>query len=339
MYPRRRRGTTAPLANRGASEYLCVMHPYLISIDGPNGPAGVPFYGVMIMLAFTLGFIHVQLRAPRIGVHPERLMGVYLSAAVGGLVGARVLYLIAVEGPLALLNPSALFAAGGFAYYGGVLGGAAAVFALAYLKGMNGWKLADLLAPALVLGLGVGRLACFFAGCCHGAEAPVSPELVHLVDPGFLHGVIYLDPHFPWITTEFFDGVGRLKRVPLYPTQLWSVTAGLSLWALLTVVWTRRRFDGQVAGLMLILEPIARIFIESFRADQRGYAVRFPVPQAVADWLPGLTEAGEHLNGATAGLTTSQTIGLTMMVAGALILATGPRRGLAAETPIEAPED
>ncbi len=315
------------------------MLPYIIELQTPTGPFQIPTYGTMMTFAFTLAFIHVHLRAKRIGVHPDRLIPIYLAAAAGGLLGSRLLYLIAVEGPLSLFDPSKVFAAGGFAFYGGFLGGAAGVFALARTLELNGWKLADLLAPALLLGMGIGRMGCFFAGCCHGAIAPHSLELQPLMTEGVLHGEIWLDSGFPFIITEFHDGVGRLQHQPLYPTQLWSITALLGLSGLLSWVWTRRLFDGQVTGMLLILEPISRIFIESFRADHRGYALTWPVSAEFADSfpLPGMTRAGTALNTAVIGLTTSQAIGLCMVALGTFLLATRWRLGVAPEVPI--PED
>ncbi len=313
------------------------MLPYLVEVTTPNGPFGVSSYGTIIVLAFTLAFLWVHLRAPRIGLHPDRLMGVYLAAAAGGVLGSRVLYMIAVD-PASLLSPSQWLSSGGFAFYGGLIGGAAGVFTLAHFQGLQGWKLADLLAPGLVLGLGIGRFACFFAGCCHGAEAPMGAAPVSLLPEGLLHGQLFWSDRFPFLTAQFDAGVGRLLHTPLYPTQLWATTAGLSLWALLAWVHGRRRFDGQVIGLMLIFEPIARFLIESFRADHRGYAFTFPLSPALAERFPGLAQAGDSLGEPMMGVTTSQAIGLVMIVLGAVILVVKRRDGVSPETPVKEEE-
>jgi phosphatidylglycerol:prolipoprotein diacylglycerol transferase len=306
------------------------MLPYLFEVGTPTGPFRVPAYGSLLVLAFTLAFLWVHARAPKIGLHPDRLMGVYLAAAGGGILGSRLLYMIAVD-PASLLKPSEWLSSGGFAFYGGLLGGAAGVFALAAVQGLQGWKLADLLAPGLVLGLGIGRLACFFAGCCHGAEAPIGADPVGLLPEGLLHGQIFWSDRFPFLTTQFDDGVGRLLHVPLYPTQAWSVVAGLSIWALLAWRHHHRRFDGQVVGTMLIVEPIARFLIESFRADHRGYAFTFPLSPELAARFPGLAQAGTTLGEPMMGVTTSQALGLGMIVVGGLILGLRRRAGVAPE--------
>jgi phosphatidylglycerol:prolipoprotein diacylglycerol transferase len=285
------------------------MHPYLYDV----GSSQLPSYGVLVALAFVVAFLMVHGRAAEAGVDADRLPPVYLAAGLGGLLGARALYLVAVN-PAGLLDPSAWVASGGMAYYGGVIGGFAALVVVAVITKIPLLPLFDLAAPALVVALGIGRMGCFFAGCCHGAVAPIGPDPSMVLGGGFLDGEVWWSGVFPFITTEFHAGVGRLHDVPLYPTQLWSALAGLSVGSLLAWAWSHRRFDGQIAASMLMIEPVFRIAIESFRADHRGVAV--PLPDAVVGWLPGLSRASSAVDG-SGGLTTSQTIGLLMMLAGA----------------------
>lgn len=376
------------------------MFPRLFE-TGPG--AGPGTYGLFIGLALSAAFLLVHLRAPRVGFHPDKMIMNYVAAAVGGLLGARFLYVLSVVGldtprVLALVGVLTLYALGvslwangkdwaqgrflgitfggmgaiaalavavdwaagagglltagarfvselfstgqgGFAFYGGVIGGAIAVLFTSGLTGLNGWKLADLAAPAVVLGLGVGRMGCFFAGCCHGAVAPIGANPTGLVPEGTLHGQIWWSDVFPFLTLEFHDGVGRLLHQTLYPTQLWSAVVGVSLAALLSWFWTHRRFDGQVAAVMLVIEPPTRAFIESFRADHRGYAVTFEVSESVASWLPGLTEAGSSMGSTTAGLTTSQFLGGCMVVLGLALLVLRRNAGREAEVSQEDAEE
>lgn len=288
------------------------MHPYLLHTD----TAALPAYGVIVALAFTAAFLLVHARAERAGIEPDKLLPVYLAAGVGGLLGARALFLLAVN-PGGLLDPSAWLASGGMAYYGGVLGGLAAIVGVALATKIPLLPLFDLAAPALVLALGIGRLGCFMAGCCHGAVVDMGPDPTALLPAdGFLHGQIWLSSQFPFFATEFDAGTGGVASItgrPLYPTQLWSSIAGLGVGGALAALWERRRFDGQVAATMLLVEPIFRIAIEAFRADHRGVAVA--LPQSLTSLFPGLSQAAGR-GSDVAGLTTSQAIGLAMMIAG-----------------------
>ncbi len=299
------------------------MWPYLAKF----GEQPIGTYGLFIVIAFSLAIAYVQLRAPRVGFHPDKLIGVYVAAFVGGMFGARVLYMFAVEptrtfeNPLTILSPTG----GGFAFYGGLIGGGALVIAYAAQQGFNGWKLADILLPAVVLGHGVGRMACFFAGCCHGVAAPHVEEGFALFGHAFSGGEIWFSSQFPFVATEFLhpETRSRIVGVPLYPTQLWTAVTGVTLFAALAWAWTKRRFDGQIAALALMTEPVVRVFVEAFRSDHRGYAFTFPVNETIAGWFPGMTQAGDTLAGGSAvmGLTTSQFIGLGMVIVGVAIYA------------------
>lgn len=284
------------------------------------GPQPVNTYGVFIVLAFSAAFLLIHTRAQRAGVDPDRLIVGYISAAVGGMIGGRVLYAISVDWKHTLAEPwSMVSSCSGFAFYGGVIGGAIGVLVFALVGRLPVWKLADLAAPAVVLGLGVGRMACFFAGCCHGAIAPTPATPVGMFPSWFTGGQLWLSSTAPFLTAEFHGGVGRIHDVPLYPTQLWSAFTGLALASFLAWRWTKRRFDGQIAALTLLVEPPFRILIESFRADERGYVVSWPVSERLAAWFPGMSQAGEQLGGHLVGITTSQGIGLALMCGGAAI--------------------
>jgi phosphatidylglycerol:prolipoprotein diacylglycerol transferase len=373
------------------------MFPTLIEIGDGTSPVGVHTYGMFIVLAFSAAFLLVHFRAARVGIHPDRLVINYLAAAVGGLLGARVLYTasvvfgtglsfllggaflagwavagtiwarrqaesggsglvpvlasiggtavlalgaLALQGQLAVAADFAVqvvsLGSGGFAVYGGVLGGAVAVLLLSQAMGLNGWKAADLAAPAVLLGMSVGRLGCFFAGCCHGAVAPIGDDPTGLLPEGLLHGQVWLSSVFPFVTLEFHDGVGRLLHQPLYPTQLLEFSLNGVLAGLLAWRWLHRRFDGEIAALALIVQPPARMLSEAFRADERGYAFTFSVSDTVASIFPGMTRAGESM-GAEMGFTTSQTFGFGMMLLGVALLVM--RRNAGREPEVEVVPD
>jgi len=295
------------------------MLPTLYEVDINGQTMGIHPYGIFILLAFCSAFILAHLRALRVGIHPDRLLPVYVSAAVGGMIGGRLLYAIAVEPAETLANPLSLFGFSGFAVYGGVIGGTITVAMTAVFTGIPALKLADIAAPAVIVGMGVGRIGCFFAGCCHGAVANIGDAPIGLIPEGTLHGQLWLSNVFPFLTQEFNDGVGRLHDLPLYPTQIWDATLLLGLTAMLVAMYPYRKFDGQIAATALILQPPIRIFVELFRADERGYVIQWEVSEAMAARFPGMVLAGADLSGGTMGLTTSQTLGLVAMGGGVVL--------------------
>jgi phosphatidylglycerol---prolipoprotein diacylglyceryl transferase len=312
------------------------MLPTLYEVDINGQPIGLHPYGMFILLAFCSAFILAHLRAMRVGIHPDRLLPVYVSAAVGGMIGGKILYAFAVQPAETLADPMSLLSFSGFAVYGGVIGGALTVAATAVFLGIPPLKLADIAAPSVVVGMGVGRIGCFFAGCCHGAVANIGETPRGLIPEGTLHGQLWLSNVFPFLTQEFNDGVGRLHDLPLYPTQIWDATLLLGLTALLLALYPYRKFDGQIAATALILQPPIRILVETFRADERGYVMQWEVSESMARRFPGMVQAGADLSGGTMGITTSQTLGLVAMGLGVVLFVVLARffPGVAPEIPI-----
>jgi len=314
------------------------MWPKLYDMDGPTGNYDVNTYGVMIVLAFSAAFLLVHVRALRIGLNPDRLVGAYVSSAVGGILGGHLGYALTVAAARTFSDPLSLMQFSGFMLYGGIAGGVIAVGLYAVAAKIDVWKLADLAGPAILIGIAVGRLGCFFAGCCHGAVAPLGSDPIGLLPESF-PGQMWLSDRFPFLALQFEQGVVRpeLLDLPLYPTQLWHSLGCFVLVVFLWWLWDRRTFDGQIAALTLMLEPPLRMFTEAFRADHRGYVVSWHVsPELAAKLPPGLTQAGEHLGATVAGITTSQGIGILLIAAGAAIYMARRRAGVSAEAPVRA---
>lgn len=141
------------------------MHPILFRI----GPITVHTYGVLLAVAVWLAIARAARQAPRLGVAPGRLTDFCLWVVVGGLVGARLVY-IAQHWPVYRDAPWEILRIdhGGLVFYGGLLGGVVTGAALKHRWRLPGWATADLLVPYLALAQALGRIGCFFNGCCYG---------------------------------------------------------------------------------------------------------------------------------------------------------------------------
>lgn len=241
------------------------MHPTLISWNG----VGLHTWGLMITVAFAAAILVTAGRARSVGIDPDKLVPVYVASPILGLAGARLLHFMFAEPEVFFKDPMAYFdmGQGGFAFYGGVI--LASFLGLAYARavGLPLLKVADLCAPNILLGLAFGRIGCFFAGCCHGAatSAHVTGTLVTLQG-----GAVVTVAGFPYVALIYVPhvGVGDLFHVPLYPTQPWESIGAFALFFFLSWWWRgRRAFDGQVAGLALVLYAFLRYAVESFRGD------------------------------------------------------------------------
>ena len=142
-----------------------------------SDPQGLPIrgYGMMLLVAVVSGVGMGMYRARRMGINPELIMSLAFWLFVSGLVGARMFYLIEYWDKLIAGKSFAQqFAAvvsineGGLVVYGMLVVGGLALIAFIYRYRVPGLALSDLIAPSVVLGLGLGRIGCFLNGCCFG---------------------------------------------------------------------------------------------------------------------------------------------------------------------------
>ncbi len=331
------------------------MWPTLYTQTTPFGELPYNTWGLMIMLAFLASAVLAARRCEAVGIDPDIMGGMVGLSAASGLAGARLLHFLMSEDRAAFFaNPLVYFnlSRGGFAFYGGFL--LAAVMGVLYARqrGVDVWKFADACAPAVMIGLSVGRLGCFFAGCCHGARFALPPDATALLPEAFSGGQLYAFASFPWVGMVTHGGVG-LNDAPVYPTQLWEALAALVICGVCLVSFRWRRFDGQVMATMLVLYALWRPVNESMRGDAVRGTIGLSHGQLLGTVLLGLAAIGllsdarrrtawavtlvvglglvAALPGAAVMLTTSQIVSLFVGVAGLGLAVAGAAHGFVPE--------
>ena len=149
---------------------------------------------------------------------------------------------------------------GGLAYYGGLIMAAGYAYYFTRKHKIPWWRVADLAAPPILLGLFFGRLGCFLNGCCYGKETT-----------SFL-GIRFPVGSTPWRAQYDAHLIHpRQDMFPVHPTQLYESLGCLVLFVITYYfVRPRKKQEGQVLGAMLILYGILRSVCEIFRNDERG---------------------------------------------------------------------
>jgi phosphatidylglycerol:prolipoprotein diacylglycerol transferase len=225
------------------------MFPKLLEL----GPVTLYSYGVLLAAAYLLGLQLALTRARAAGLDPAKVMDLGIWVIVSALVGAKAL-LILIDLPSFLADPSQIFSlvrsAGVF--YGGLILAVAVGFWFMWKHGLPLWRTADLFAPGIALGHVIGRMGCFFAGCCYGRPTDL-PWAVTFTSP---------------LAAEI---VGTPLHVPLHPTQLYESFAELAiLLGLLAFEKRGRAFPGRTFWAYMLVYGITRFVIEGFRGDPRG---------------------------------------------------------------------
>jgi phosphatidylglycerol:prolipoprotein diacylglycerol transferase len=119
-------------------------------------------------LAFAFGFIAagavIGKRLTELGKPPDWAYEIVFAALLGGLIGARLDFLIENYADVKDDLLGSIFSGSGLVWYGGAIGGAIGVSAWAWWRGMLNWGLADLCASSLALGYAIGRIGCQLSG-------------------------------------------------------------------------------------------------------------------------------------------------------------------------------
>lgn len=218
------------------------MHSVLFKI----GSVTIYSYGAMIALGMLAALALAYYRVKKAGLQTDMVWNIALYGILGGLVGAKLLYIITELGAI-IENPALLLDVGnGFVIYGGIIGGVLTVWLYCKVKKVSFMDYLDPVIPAVPLAQAFGRIGCFFAGCCYGKATD------------------------GWCGVVFPAGSLAPAGVPLIPTQLLSAAGDLLIVALMLLVSRHRKYRGQVAAWYMLLYGVGRFLIEFLRNDPRG---------------------------------------------------------------------
>jgi phosphatidylglycerol---prolipoprotein diacylglyceryl transferase len=227
------------------------VYPTLFRI----GHFPVATYGVVVAVAFLAAGSLAARGFRERGLLPDHAWNMLFYALVAGFLGAKI-YFVLVNGPQALMSR------GGFVWYGGFIGGAAAVLWVIRREKLPLGMTADALAPALALGHGIGHIACFFSGDSYGipSDLPWAVAFRTGAPPstaGNLRRVFGVD-----VPASIPDDV----LLSVHPTMLYSAAALLAIAGVLWLYRRRSGLPGRLFALYLVLAATERFLVEFVRA-------------------------------------------------------------------------
>ncbi len=222
------------------------MHPVLFKF----GPIEIRFYGLMYVIAILVGtyLIKKEVKRKGIGLTPDAVTNLVLLTVAGGIIGARLYYVVFNMGYY-LANPLEIPAVwhGGLAIHGGLMGGASAAWF--YLRSANVafWRTSDAVAPAIILGQAFGRFGNFMNGDAHG-----------------------MPTNLPWgvvFPRESIAGA-EFPGIPLHPVMLYEMLINFGIFCFLWFYLRKRQSrDGFLFASYIALYSMGRFFVEGLRAD------------------------------------------------------------------------
>lgn len=209
------------------------------------GSLTISWYGILVATGFLAGLWNASRRAVTVGIPAEQILDLGPWLVIGGIVGARLLYVVSYWSDYFSHQPFwEIFMVhhGGLVYYGGLFGAVIGGYYYLHRKRMPFLKTADILAPSLALGHAIGRVGCLMNGCCYGRPTPLPWAI-----------------HFP--AGHETCGVG------VHPAEIYDTLANLGLFLALAWLFGRKKFDGWIFALYLIGYSVMRTGVEIFRGD------------------------------------------------------------------------
>jgi phosphatidylglycerol---prolipoprotein diacylglyceryl transferase len=254
-------------------------------------------YGVMLVLGFFCAVALMRFLAQRSGLDGEVFVNAALIALVTGIIGARLSHVLEnLEdftrpelGLFGNLKNVVNMRSGGLTYYGGFLLATPCTILYGVMKKVPLRLGMDIVAPALMIGLGFGRVGCFLNGCCHGTECEL-PWAVRfpyysnayldqadggqiMVPPELQADTVGGNPRpVPWGEVHkrgpVAERIAHAQRsLPVHPAQLYSTITAWMLAAMLVAYFTLPHVPGRVFALMLMLEGATRFLLELLRTE------------------------------------------------------------------------
>ncbi len=234
------------------------MFPELLRI----GDFQITSFGAMVAAAFLVAFWVSGMEFERKGISRRLHEHVFLASLLGGVLGAKLLFLVE-NVPLSdlLSHPTHyLLLRGGLTFYGGFFLAFLAFFVVVKKHGESFWKVLDATAPALAIAYATGRVGCFLVGDDYGIASTL-----------------------PWAMAFPKGSPPTLEAV--HPTQLYE-TIIMSL--VFVALWKMRKKDrpvGWLAGIYLGLAGLERFFVEFIRNTTESPISGLSVAQIMALFL------------------------------------------------------
>jgi phosphatidylglycerol---prolipoprotein diacylglyceryl transferase len=217
------------------------------------GSFNLPTFGLMLWFAAVAGAIVVDRGFKRAGITADAV-GMVAVAVVAGIVGAKLWHVLDSPDEFRAIGWRVLWDSAGFAWYGGLVFGISALVLQGWRAKIGGLRTLDLAAPAAAIGYGIGRIGCFLSGDgCYGIE----------IKPVRLLGITFR----PW-GMSFPHGLQPVW-VPVYPTPLYELAAGLLIGWFLWWRLGKPHAAGAILGQYLALTGIARFLVEFIRRNPK----------------------------------------------------------------------
>ena len=224
-------------------------------------------YGIMLGLAFYLGFLLAEREFKLRGKNPELAYTLLFWIIPSAIIGAKIFHIIENFNEFRMDMAGMIFSGAGLSVYGGFIFAIITAMIIVKIKKENFLELADITAPSLALGYGLGRIGCHVAGDgCFGIET------------ASILGVSYPNGIVP--STAF-----------VYPTPLFESLFSLCVFFFLMNYRKLENPAGKLFFIFFILFAIPRFMVEFIRVNP-GFIMGLTHAQVISILFAAIGAAG-----------------------------------------------
>ena len=223
-------------------------------------------YGFMLMMAFYSCYYFLNKDLKRLGYDSNLSGDIVFAAAVGGILGSKIYYLIENFDRVIADPTGMIFSGAGLVFLGGLMGGTLGVTFVINKNNLSWITFADIVAPLLILGYAIGRIGCFLVGDDYGlpTHLPWGIEFPNGLPPSTYS---IFQTYYPWVNLDNFEpGVLSVHPTPIYET----IIGGLIFYYLY-----QKRTSVTIVGSLfftyLILAGTERFIVEFLRVNEKYF--------------------------------------------------------------------
>lgn len=225
-----------------------------------NIDVSIKFYGLIIAFGFLLAVLFGGRLAYKWKIDLNKMLDVLLYGTIGGIVGARLYYVIFEwEYYAQHLSEIPQIWNGGLAIYGGLIGGILAGYFTCKKIDLNFYKLLDMCAMSFLIGQGIGRWGNFANQEAFGTNTNMPWGMFsNKISSYMIENIAFFEE----------KGIKVDPSMPVHPTFLYESLWCIAGFFIIYYICRRHyRFAGQLILWYGVIYGTERAIVEGFRTD------------------------------------------------------------------------
>jgi phosphatidylglycerol---prolipoprotein diacylglyceryl transferase len=220
------------------------------------GSIEIESYIIFYFLAYIIVALLLKREFEKRHYSPKLFIGLLITGIFLGMIGSKIYYILHNWYAFTMNPYRTFFNFSGSGWYGGFIFGGIGILIFLKINKLPILKFLDIMIPFVLVGQVIGRLGCFFGGCCHGTPSTL-----------------------PWAV--LFPNSLYPPHVKVHPTQLYEMIIYLAISIFLLKYKKNNLKEGKLFGLYLVLVGIGRFIVEFYRTNPKIIA-QFSAPQILA---------------------------------------------------------